>query len=225
MLRMLFAAAMLTAQPAGEMPTEEATAPVVTAAWSEATANRARIKVAPTFIDGPRAELPEAEKALGHHGRVVVEGIIGIDGTMTEARIRQTSNAPALDKIALDAAIASSFTPAKDVDGQLLPVVVAMPFDLVAYKSEQGMGILQYTCEQFVRDMDWWRSVNTGTPFSEHELHQLESGMDFAAAISRVNGDYARLKGFSSDFDKRWLAAIDYCRKKPKILQRDAIFR
>ncbi|WP_086607575.1 energy transducer TonB [Erythrobacter donghaensis] len=225
MITMLLVAVLATAQPTGEAPPEDATVPAVSPAWSEAIANRAKIKVAPAYIDGPRPELPEAEKALGHHGTVRVEGIIGVDGKMTEVRIKQTSNSPVLDKIALDAAIASTFTPAKDVQGQPLPVVVAMPFDLVAYKSEQGMGIVQYTCEQFVRDMDWWKSVNPEKPFSEHELHKLESGMEFAAAISRANGDYARLKGFSSDFDQRWLAAIDYCRKKPKILQRDAIFR
>ncbi len=225
MIRMVLVAALAIAQPTDEASSGDATPPPVNTAWSEAIANRAKIKVAPAFVDGPRAELPETEKALGHHGQVIVEGIIGVDGKMTGVRIKHTSNAPVLDKIALDAAIASTFTPARDVEGQPLPVVVTMPFDLVAYKSEQGMGILQYTCEQFVRDMDWWKSVNPDKPFSEHELHKLESGMEFAAAISQANGDYARLKGFSSDFERRWIAAIDYCRKKPKILQRDAIFR
>ena len=216
---------MLTLQPAGEEPPAEASAPAVSAAWNEATANRAKVKVAPVFVDGPRAELPEAEKALGHHGTVFVEGIIGVDGRMTEVRIKRTSNAPALDRIALDAALASTFTPAKDADGAPLSIIVTMPFDLVAYKAAAGMGIMQYTCDQFVRDMEWWKSVNPDKPFKDHELYLLESGMEFAGTVSQAKGDYAKLKGFSTDFDQRWEAAIAYCRKKPKILQRDAIFR
>lgn len=225
MFRMLLAAALAAAQPAVEPGAAETPPPGPSASWREAIANRPSIKVAPTFVDGPRAHLPESEKALGHHGTVLIEGIIGTDGRMAEARVKRTSHAPVLDQIALEAAMASTFTPARGADGAPLAVVIVMPFDLVAYKSEQGMGIMQYTCEQFVRDMDWWISVNPEKPFSAHELHQLESGMEFAAAISRANGDYARLKGFSSDFDQRWLAAIDYCRRKPKVLQRDAIFR
>lgn len=106
-----------------------------------------------------------------------------------------------------------------------MAIVVGMPFDLVAYKSSDGPGILEYSCAQFVRDMDWWKSVNPDKPFKEHELYLLESGMDFAAAVSRANGDYAGLNGHSAKFEQRWLAAIELCRRKPKMLQRDAIFR
>lgn len=227
---LLLAAGLLAFQPAPEPspaapPATEAVAQDAGDAWREAVANRGKLKVAPGFTGGPRAELPEAEKALGHHGSVLVEGIIGIDGRMTSVRVKQTSHAPVLDRIAVDAALASTFTPAKDADGAALAIVVAMPFDLVAYKAEQGMGIMQYTCDQFVRDMDWWKSVNPEKPFKDHELYKLESGMEFAAAISRAKGDYATIQGFSADFDQRWDVAIAYCRKKPKILQRDAIFR
>jgi TonB family protein len=227
MFAILLSATLLAVQPASEQPASE-TAPVdasESAAWREATANRAKVKTAPSFIDGPRAELTETERALGHHGPVVVQGIIGLDGRMTEVRVRQSSQSPGVDRIALEAALASTFTPAKDASGTPLPIIVSMPFDLVAYKSAESMGMMEYTCEQFVRDMDWWKSVNPDKPFSAHELFKLESGMEFAAAISQAKGDYSRLKGFSSNFDQRWIAAIEYCRKKPKILQRYAIFR
>jgi hypothetical protein len=73
--------------------------------------------------------------------------------------------------------------------------------------------------------MDWWKSVNPDKPYKDHELYQLESGMEFAADVLQANGNDAQTKGISADFDRRWEAAIAYCRKKPKILQRDAIFR
>ena len=220
-----FAAALLAAQPAAQAEVAEAPASTESAAWREAAANRTRIKTAPAFVDGPRAQLPDAERALGHHGSVVIQGIIGTDGKLIEARVKQTSHAPVLDQIALDAAQASTFTPARDADGTPLPIIISMPFDLFAYKSEESMGILEYSCEQFVRDMDWWRSVNPGKSFKEHELYRLESGMEFAAAIQRAGNNRKAQNKAGAGFEQRWDAAIAYCRKKPRTLQRNAIFR
>jgi len=225
MFSILLATAVLAAQPTAVSSTSDGSAAADGALWAQAKENRAKVKTPPAFIEGPRAELPEAEKALGHHGPVVIEGIIGVDGRMTEVRVKRTSHAPLLDEIAVDAARASTFTPAKDANGVPLSIIVAMPFDLVAFKSDQEMGIMQYTCEQFVRDMDWWKSVNPDKPFKDHELYKLESGMEFAAVALQANRDNAKLEGFSAEFDQRWLAAIAYCRKKPRVLQRDAIFR
>jgi len=193
--------------------------------WTEADANRSKMKVAPSFVEGPRAELPETEKALGHHGSVVIQGIIGVDGKMSEARVKLTSNAPVLDQIALAAADASTFTPAKDVNGVPLSVVVSMPFDLVAYKASGGMGILQYKCAQFVRDMDWWRTVNPDKSFKEHELYKLEIGFEMLPLIQRARGNQETLSQSIAGFEVRWNAAIELCRKKPDILQRDALYR
>lgn len=121
MFAIVLGAALLAAPPAAGQaaaapPASDtvAEAPPESAAWAEAKANRAKIKTAPTFIDGPKADLPEAEKALGHHGPVVVEGIIGTDGRMTEVRIKETSHAAAVDRIAIEAALGSTFMPAKD---------------------------------------------------------------------------------------------------------------
>lgn len=193
--------------------------------WTEADANRPKMKIAPSFVEGPRAELPEQEKALGHHGPVIIQGVIGPDGKMSEARIKLTSNAPVLDQIALAAANASTFTPAKDANGAPLPVVISMPFDLVAYKAPGGMGILQYKCAQFVRDMDWWRSVNPDKSFKEHELYKMEIGFEMLSLIQRARGDQEALRQSIAGFETRWKAAIDFCRKKPNGLQRDAIYR
>jgi TonB family protein len=194
-------------------------------AWTDAEANRAKMTVAPSFVEGPRAELPESEKALGHHGSVVIQGIIGVDGKMSEARVKLASGANAVDEIALAAAIASTFLPAKDVNGTPLSVVVAMPFDLVAYKSAEGMGILQYKCAQFVRDMDWWKSVNPDKTFKEHELYKMELGFEMLSLIRQARGNQELLRQSIDGFEVRWSAAIEMCRKKPNILQRDAIYR
>lgn len=193
--------------------------------WTGADANKPKMKVAPSFVEGPRAELPESEKALGHHGPVVVQGIIGIDGKMSEARIKLTSNAPVLDQIALASANASTFTPAKHANGAPLPVVISMHFDLVAYKARGGMGILQYKCAQFVRDMDWWKSVNPDKSFKDHELYIMEIGFEMLSLIQRARGDQEALRQSIAGFETRWNAAIEFCRKKPNVLQRDAIYR
>jgi TonB family protein len=207
--------------------TEEATSitPSPSAAWSAAEANRDRVKTAPSFVDGPHADLTDAEKALGHHGPVLIQGIIGLDGKMAEARVKTSSGAPTLDGIALAAATASTFVPAKDADGAALPVVIVMPFDLVAYKAVGGMGITKYSCAQFVRDMDWWASAHPDKTFKDHELYRMELGFEMMAMISQARGNNAALGKSINAFADRWTAAIDLCRTKPTMLQRDAIYR
>lgn len=223
MLWLLFGAALLAAQT--EAQSASAEAPTTDSpAWIEAKANRPKLKQAPALKDGPVVDLPEAERAAGHHGTVLIEGIVGIDGTMSEARIRQTSKAVELDRLALEAAQASTFIPAMDAQGNPLAVVVTMPFDLVGYKSREGMGINQYRCDQFIRDMDWWQSVNPDAPFKNHELYQLHAGLQFAAAVNRTHG-IEDLQKVANGFETRWIKAIALCRKKPDMLQRDAIFR
>jgi TonB family protein len=194
-------------------------------AWTEAKANNSNVKQRPSLLDGPNTDLPETEKKLGHHGPVVIEGILAADGKLKEARVAVSSKASTLDEIAMAAANASTFVPAKDADGNPIPIVISVPYSLVAYKSATG-GVYEYRCEQFVRDMDWWRSVNPERPFSEHELYKMELGL-FATPIllrgGMNNPEVARTA--HADFEKLWSAAIDHCRKKPKMLQKDALFR
>ncbi len=199
--------------------------PTPTQAWAMAEANRPSMRTPPQFVEGPKAVLPNSEKAQGHHGEVVIEAILDIDGSMKEARVRQTSGAPALDDIALAAANATIFTPAKDANGAPLSVIISMPFDLVAYKSASG-GIYAYKCGQFSRDMDWWRSVHPTQSFEDHELYKMELGMAISSMIQEGSrGSPADFKEGIQAFDKRWNAAIEMCRKKPDMLQKDAIYR
>ena len=194
-------------------------------AWVEAKANVASVKQRPTLLDGPGAKTPESEKALGHHGPVVIEGILSIDGRLTEARVEVSSKAPVLDDVALAAANATTFTPARDANGAPIAIVISVPFSLVGYKSETG-GVFEYKCGQFVRDMDWWKSVNPDRPFSEHELHKLELGMMVSQALLSIGGDSReKMKSIGPDFDIRWQTAIERCRKNPSMLQKDAVFR
>ncbi len=204
------------------------TAPVVAVeqsqAWIKAEANRSEMKKPPAFIDGPKAELPEAEKAQGHHGDVVVQGIIGIDGRMKEARVRTSSGVTALDEIALAAARASTLTPAKDITDASIPVVISMPFEFVAYKSATG-GLFDYKCGQFVRDMDWWRSVNPEKTFKDHELYRMELGFQMLSLIQRARGNHQLLQKNIRGFDDKWNATMELCRRKPDILQHSALQR
>ena len=199
----LFLAAMgLSASPKSAV-VDGTPAPVAveqTKAWTDAEANRPRMKIVPSFVAGPRAELPESEQAQGHHGRVVVQGIIGIDEKMKEARIKVASGATAVDKIALAAADASTFVPAMDVNGIPLPVVIAMPFDLVAYKAAGGMRILQYKRAQFARDMVWWKSVNPNKTFKVHELYKMEIGFELLSMIQQSRGNQELLSKSISGF-------------------------
>lgn len=191
---------------------------------AEATANRARVQTPPKFLDGPKAELPDAEKALGHHGTAVIEGVVALDGRMHDAEVKTSSGAPALDSIALAAAGATRFEPATDAAGAPLPVLVSMPFDMVAYKSASG-GAFEYRCGQFVRDMDWWRATYPERPWKEHELYKLQLGLIVLGSLGPALRDQAKLNKALDGFETKWTGAIEKCRRKPTILQMDAMLR
>jgi hypothetical protein len=106
-----------------------------------------------------------------------------------------------------------------------MPVIITVPFALSGYKTATG-GADEYRCQQFVRDMDWWKSVNPDRPFSEHELYKLEVGLYIAPVLLRGDKNNPDLmRAARADFEKVWTQAIDRCRKNPKMLQKDAIFR
>jgi TonB family protein len=191
---------------------------------AEGRANRDKIATRPSFVDGPRAVLPESEKALGHHGLVAIEGVIAADGRMHAARVKTSSGIAALDAIALAAAEASSFVPAKDSAGRALPVLTSMPFELVAYKSATG-GVFEYRCNQFFRDMDWWRGANPDKSYPDHELYKLELGVGMLALIQPSRGDQDRLRKAIKGFEAKWSEAIERCRRAPEMLQKDALYR
>lgn len=217
-------ALFLLAVSASHAKAEDTAGNAPSAEWVEAVANREKMAAPPKFVDGPHAALPESEKALGHHGPVVVEGIIDVDGRMREARIKVSSRADAVDAIALAAAGASTFTPATSAAGTALAVVVAMPFDLVSYKSRSG-GLFAYRCDQFVRDMDWWKSTHSEESYEKHELYTMQLGFFMSGYILRSGKEQEQFSAEVERFGERWLAAIETCRKKPKLLQKDVIFR
>ena len=192
--------------------------------FAEGRANVARARTRPEFVDGPEPVLPEAEKAQGHHGTVVVEGVVAADGRMHSARVKVSSRAPALDAIALDAAKATKFTPARDEAGSPLPVHVLMPFELVAYKTPKG-GLFEYRCGQFVRDMDWWRTAHPEKQLSDHELYKMALGLSFVSGMQARGADPQKFLKAAGAFPARWAKAVEKCRAKPGMLQKDALFR
>lgn len=180
-----------------------------------AEANRALISRRPEWLSGPRAEFPDSEKALGHNGDVVVRGLLGVDGRLRHATISVSSGAPALDANALAAANLSVFQPAEDVDRRAIPVMMSMPFKFYAYRSsDPGGGAAQYTCDQFVLDMDWWRSTFPEKTIEDHELYTMVLGLGVTSRL-HLGTERAFAAESTADFTRRWLAAIETCRAHP----------
>jgi TonB family protein len=205
---------MSDAQDAATPPSQQsAPAEAPSKAMEAATANRARMKTRPKFLDGPKAELPDAEKAAGHNGTAIISGIVDATGAFTETRVRQSTGAPALDQIALDAAKASHFTPAKDAAGAALDVPVSMSFDFYASQSDvPGGGLVHYQCDQFVRDTDWWHSAHPAAKWSDYQLYTFMVGF-WVLYGGPANDMTQRLK--SDPVEADWPHWIEACRSNP----------
>lgn len=186
------------------------------AAAAEALSNLSRVKTRAKWISGGEVELPEAERLAGHHGKVLVTGVLGTDGRLRYAMLKAGSGSPVLDRIAVAASLSAVFEPAKDADGKPLSVPITIPFEFYAYKSaEPGGGLVRYSCKQFAVDMDWWRATFPDRKWSEHELYTMIVGIAVLAKGNLAAGGAAGLKSTLADVEARWVQTIEKCRARP----------
>lgn len=179
--------------------------------------NVAKVNTRPKWISGPKGEIPEAEKAAGHHGRVAVTGVLGADGRLRFATVSKSSGAPVLDAIALEITLASVFEPARDADGAALAIPITIPAEFYNYKSDKpGGGLVHYRCGQFVADMDWWRATFPTAKWGDQELYVMMLGVGTLARMRTPGFNVAQLKEANADFERRFVQAIEDCRRKPE---------
>ena len=87
-----------------------------------------QVKPKPTYT--PKPVYPELAKKAGVEGKVVVKGLVDVDGHIIEVKLLKSSGNPLLDKAAIDAAYKWRFTPAMQRE-QKVRVWMTIPFDFV----------------------------------------------------------------------------------------------
>lgn len=186
-------------------------------AMAEAIANKSRVKVNPRWTSRVTSEVPEAARAKGAHGKVVVSAIVGADGRLAEAMVKESSRSPELDAAALTAASAARFEPARDANGKPLAIVLDFAFSYSnIWKTGKMDDVLRYGCRQFILDQDWWAAT---WPGKRSEIYEMTSGVSASAELFGS----ADFKASSADFKARWEKALADCRKMPDRLFVDLI--
>lgn len=211
------ALALLAPPPVQDAPPAAARQDVP--ARSAPAVNRTQSNNLPRRQTGPETILPEASRAIGEHGEVHVSAHIGIDGSVSEVKLAQSSRAPTLDRLALDIVAQSVFTPGKDANGNPAAMTITFPlkFDNLRANSRSN-GVLSYSCAQFVRDQDWWNAT-WGDTKEKDDFYSMMLGL---AMLSRKGGIAA--PGFSEaieDFRKLFETTIRKCRATPDKLVLD----
>jgi TonB family protein len=224
MLRTLGFAILLTMSPAPRSEEAEPATSAEDSAIAAAKANRRKVKTPPAMIsagiDGMKAAV-EAQRALGHHGEVVVVGILGADGRLRGAKIETGSRSQELDGLALEAARQSILSPAKDPTATPIPVWLSMPFSFKNRAFREGGGAHTYLCSEFTQDFGWWRAAWPDRPWSEHEFYKLMLGFGMLGILSEAKDDQAAIRRSVGDFELQWTSAIDGCPAKPNALVAD----
>ncbi len=165
---------------------------------------------------GDYPELPDALREQGHHGQVYLRGLLAADGKLASARLSYSSGSPELDALALSAVNSWRWSPALDADGKPLAIPLLVKVEFAAYRSsEPGGSLVRYGCRQFVLDQDWWRSTHPGAKRGDHELYQIMRGVNTMMNGALGGGGIEGFKARISDFDRRWDASIEKCRKAP----------
>lgn len=150
------------------------------------------------------------ERALGHHGRVVVEGVIDVDGRYSELRVRMSSRASSFDELALKVAVATIFRPARDAQGVPMATWAVFPFETQP-ASFVGGTVFAYRCDAAVRDYDWWRGAWPERTDSQYGLFNLVTGIELVA----LRNAPTPARAASKDMTARWEAAMAVCRTTP----------
>ncbi len=98
-------------------------------AMTQAMANQKLMRQRPYVRKDREPAYPDSEKKAGNGGQVLLRGIIGLDGKLSEVAVVRSSAGPVLTNAALAAAQAVIFYPAKDKSGTPITVPVQMPFN------------------------------------------------------------------------------------------------
>lgn len=178
-----------------------------------AEANGALVTNPGRWLSGAEAVYLDEERALGHHGRADVRGVLGLDGRLRYATIVRSTRAPVLDERALEAALAAEYRPAQDASGNPIVAMVTVPMSFYSFTSSEGVGAAMYTCPQFVADMDWFKATWSEEDLRNHYLFLLVRGLGAMSITSGARG----ITGIESNesYMARWNRAIETCRDHP----------
>jgi len=86
-----------------------------------------KVEIKPKPIDLPVPNYPENVRGAGIEGTAVVEALLDLDGSVMDARVLKSSGNQMLDASAVEAALRSKFTPAKQRD-KAVRVWVSLPY-------------------------------------------------------------------------------------------------
>jgi protein TonB len=86
-----------------------------------------KVEVKPQPINIPVPAYPDMARTAGIEGQAVVEALVDVDGSVADARILKPSGNASLDQAAVDAALRSKFSPARQRD-KAVRVWVSIPF-------------------------------------------------------------------------------------------------
>ncbi len=86
-----------------------------------------KVEVKPQPINIPVPTYPEMARTAGIEGQAVVEALVDVNGSVADARILKPSGNASLDQAAVDAAMRSKFSPARQRD-KAVRVWVSIPF-------------------------------------------------------------------------------------------------
>lgn len=175
-------------------------------------------------IEGANPEFPDAAKALGHNGKIVVRATIDAAGRIVEPHVEESTRSDLLDATTLAAMAAWRYAPPRDLAGRPLRREVRFEFEFnqAAGGGDNYLaGIRGYRCATFLREYDWWTSVHGGEKPARFPLSSYLRGMQLLVpeALGPPRPPGSKPTAGFMGHDTSWANAVARCRAAP-----DAIF-
>jgi TonB family protein len=194
--------------PACAQAEPESTPPAKSAAMAEAEAHKGLVSRPPRPSREPDYTRSSETARAGEYGEVVIRGIVTEDGRFIEPAVVQSSRSSLVDAAALAFLPETEFEPARDASGKPLSIPITYSIEIPAVRFRGENSLLEYSCAQFVRDHDWWR-----TAWPDGTRDRVYKTLNGYIAVADLRGAFG---GNAPRFEDDWAAAVESCRARPE---------
>lgn len=178
----------------------------------------------PFYLRGLPLDIPQWAKDAGHNGAAIYIATVSADGTLTALELKRSSMSEAIDQAVRDRVEKLRFGAGTNAAGERAEGTVEIRMSYARYDSDSpGGGLVNYTCADFIREHDWFKTANpSGRP-----IFWLENAYTSLSSVGRVlNGERleaSEMRATRHEREKKWAGLIKACRKKPTTLFLDHV--
>ncbi|MGB3806149.1 MAG: TonB family protein [Erythrobacter sp.] len=178
----------------------------------------------PIYLNDGKLDIPQWAKDAGHNGSAIYTATVGPDGKLVSLVLKQSSNSQAIDEAVRQHAEAMYYAAGTNAAGEPIEGTIDVYMAYARFDSgSPGGGMVDYTCADFIREYDWFKSVHPG----DRPMFWPENAFTSLTNVALLTGgqqpSIEERRANRRQSKKEWERLITACRRKPQTLLLDHI--